>query len=174
MIRRSRMYTGGLHDQKEQNVYRGLHDQKEQNVYSGASWSWGAECIQGGLMIRRSGMYTGGLHDQKKQNANRWQHVSEWLICYHVWKWNVSASVVGSVQMVLVRSDIVERWLLASSYLSVCPYVSAGLCLNGFLWYFVLGTLWKSVDKIEISLISNQNIGTLQKDLSASYCCRWQ
>ena len=36
MIRR-RMSTGGLRDQKEQNVYRGLHDQKGHNVYRGAS-----------------------------------------------------------------------------------------------------------------------------------------
>jgi len=47
MIRRSRMYIGGLHDQKEQNVYRG------------------------GFMIRRSRMYTVGLHDQKEQNVYR-------------------------------------------------------------------------------------------------------
>jgi hypothetical protein len=41
--------------------------------------------------------------------------------------------VAGSVQIVWVRSDIVERRLLASSYLSVCLYVSVGLCLNVFL-----------------------------------------
>ena len=38
------VYRGGLHDQKEQNVYRGLLDQKEQNVYKESSRSEGAEC----------------------------------------------------------------------------------------------------------------------------------
>jgi len=98
-----------------------------------------------------------GLHDQKQQNANRQMAARAWIFellsCLKV---ECEISVAGSVQIVWVRSDSVERRLLTSSYLSVCPYVSAGLCLNGFLWNFVLGILWKSGDKIEISLISNK------------------
>ena len=102
MIRRSRMYIGGLHDQKEQNVYRGtswsegakciqggLHDQKEQNVYSGASWSEGAECIQGGFMIRRSKILIDGskcLNVWTSVMSESGMIVNMWLVaCRSFW-----------------------------------------------------------------------------------------
>ena len=99
--------------------------------------------------------------------------------------WLVACRSFGCVLTLLRDGCWLKVWLVACRLFGcfltllrdgcwlchICPYVSADLCLNGFLWKFVLGILGKSVAKIKISLISNQNIGTLHKDLSASYCC---
>jgi len=55
-----------------------------------------------------------------------------------------------------VRWYIGQKRLLAASYLSVCPHILACLSLNGLLWNFILGTLWKSVEKTQIPLTSNK------------------
>ena len=55
----------------------------------------------------------------------------------------------------------------------VCPHVFLWLPLDGFLWNFILGIVWKSVDRLQI-LWEVYILGTLHKDLSMFYCCWWQ
>ena len=51
---------------------------------------------------------------RSKMLVDKWHHVCECLICCHILNWNVSESVAGSVQIVSVRSDSVERRLLGA------------------------------------------------------------
>lgn len=51
----------------------------------------------------------------------------------------------------------------------VCPHVFMWLPLNGFLCKFILGTLWKSVDRLQI-LLEVYILSALHKDLSMFYC----
>jgi len=140
MIRRSRMYTGGFMIRRSR-MYTGGFMIRRSRVYTG------------GFLIRRSRMYTGGFTIRRSRMlVDRWQH------CLNILTAAMSDNGMWvKVWLVAWRScGCVERRLLASSHLSVCPHVSVGLCVNGFVWNFVLGILWKSVDKIEISLISKK------------------
>jgi len=107
------------------------------------------------------------------QNANRQMAARVWMLdlfsCLKV----ECESVAGSVQIVLAAFvNWRETAIGFVIYLSVCKHISAGLSLNGVLWNFMLGILWKSVGKIQISLIFKKNTSTFHEDLSASYCGR--
>ena len=64
--------------------------------------------------------------------------------------------------------------------MSVCPLfaclsISTPLPLDGFLWILILETLWISVEKSQILLKSDKNMGhfTKKKDLS-TFCSWWR
>ena len=66
-----------------------------------------------------------------------------------------STSVISEILCIVpclqARSQNYEKWLLASSFLSVCPYGTIRLPLEGFSW--------KSFQRIQVSLKCDQNNG---------------
>ena len=80
-----------------------------------------------------------------------------WLcILWRIWGGGILGSHLYCLQARLCSCEKAPVSFVVSVHWAVYPHVSAQISWDRFLWNLVLGTLWKSVKKIQIWLNSGQ------------------